>query len=868
MRQSGRREPTELFERASELDALTAMLKAVGDTGCGELALVYGEAGIGKTALVRRFSEDAGASARVLWGKCEQLFTPRPLGPLLDIAESVGGQLAATLDREGTPHDVASALVDVLLAGSTTIVVLEDMHLADEATLDVLRVLGSRASGLRALIVVTYRDDALDRWHPLRLVVAEVAGAAPVVRVKLPRLSADAVQRMAADQGVLGDEVFLRTSGNPFFVTEALAAGDEQIPESVRDAVLGRAARLGLGARRLLDSVAVAGPRGQLWLLRALAPGDIEFLEETIASGIVHADHSTVSFRHELARLAIENSVPAPRRQALHRQALELLSARQDSAADPSRLAHHAAAIGDAEVVLDFAPLAAVQASRVGAHRQAAVHYRSALRFAEYIPLDARAMLSTGCAHECFLVVQFQEALEAQREALSCYEQLGDSRQRGSALTFLAHLLWQTGSLPQALAAVESALTLLQAPDGERADACCEMARLQLAAENPAAALIWARRAQMIAAELDDGARRIGALQTVGWVEFFIGKPGGLERLVESLQMAERAGIDWLTVTACVIIVRTASRRRDWETAAQYIERGLERCSLGDYDVYRYYLLSWRSKVLLAAGRWSEAADVAHICLADPCPFARIHALVALGLVRARRGDPDAWVPLDEALALAAPRHELQWIAPVAVARAEAAWLEGRPEDAVAETECAVGDASGTWWSAGLAYWRWRAGLDEPIPDVGEESYRAEMAGEWANGSERWQAIDSPYEAALALLNADEEQPLRRAHEQLMALGAGPAAAMAVRRLRECGAHVARGPRTDTRQNPGGLTTRELDVIALLAEGLRNGEIAGRLTVSERTVDHHVSAILSKLDVQTRGEAGAEAVRLGLAVQS
>ena len=252
-------------------------------------------------------------------------------------------------------------------------------------------------------------------------------------------------------------------------------------------------------------------------------------------------------------------------------------------------------------------------------------------------------------------------------------------------------------------------------------------------------------------------------------------------------------------------------------------------------------------------------------CLADPCPFARIHALVALGLVRARRGDPDVWAPLDEALALAEPRRELQWIAPVAIARAEAAWLEGRATDAIAETELTGQPASaGTWWSAGLAYWRWRAGGDEPATEDGEEQYRLEMAGDWARASARWQADGCPYEAAFALLGGDQ-QALQQALGVMRELGAGPASKVFAARLREIGARgVPRGPRPSTRENPSGLTTRELEVLQLLADGQRNAQIAGQLVVSEKTVAHHVSAILRKLDVHTRGEASAEALRIGL----
>jgi DNA-binding CsgD family transcriptional regulator len=232
--------------------------------------------------------------------------------------------------------------------------------------------------------------------------------------------------------------------------------------------------------------------------------------------------------------------------------------------------------------------------------------------------------------------------------------------------------------------------------------------------------------------------------------------------------------------------------------------------------------------------------------------------------VRARRGDPGIWPLLDEALAHAEPRHEMQWIAPVAIARAEAAWLEGRHDAAIAETEAAYEAAAGTWYEAGLRYWRWRAGADEPLPTTGEQQYRLEMSGDPVAASEAWTAIGCPYEAAFALLDADEEG-LKRALAELQSMGAAPAAKIVAAKLRSRGARgVPRGPRPSTRENPAGLTARELEVLQLVADGLRNAEIAGRLVVSEKTVDHHVSAILRKLDVRTRGEASAEAARTGM----
>jgi len=861
------RENNGLLERTGELAALDRSLADAGE-GRGSLVLVSGEAGIGKTALVRAFCDAHRDGARALWGVCDPLFTPRPLGPLLDVAEVVGGEVAELVQAGAGPHDVTMALRRELGRRPPTIMVIDDAHWADEATLDVIRLLASRLEGVRAVVIVTYRDE-LDRWHPLRVVIGEIGAGQAITRVRLPPFSLQAVTSLAARHGASPAELYGKTRGNPFFVTEVLGAGDLGVPATVRDAVLARAARLSPAARELLEAVAIAPSQTELWLVDTLIQDAGGRLEECVAGGMLTVQSGSVSFRHELARQALEETIDEPRKVRLHRAVLAALAEPPAGAPDLARLAHHADVADDDQAVLRFAPAAAARASKLGAHREAASLYARALRAAATAPLSLRAKLSEGRAVECFLTTQFEAAAGAMRQALDCYIELGDQLRQGNALRWLSQLVFQDGVLAEAQQIALRAVAVLEplGPAWQLVTAYCQVAQLLIADEDPEGAAVWAARAVELAGRMGDDRAATDAHRTVGWVEFFAGEPGGLEKLEQCIDLYEAAGLEEDAAITRVVIARTAARLRLHDLAERHISAGLAYCEGIDFDVYRYYLLSWQAKLRLAAGRWDEAAQIAGICLGEPCPFARIHALVALGLVRARRGDPDPWTPLDEALQLAGPRRELQWIAPVAIARAEAAWLEGRNDAAAAATDAALefSVSKKSPYTTALVYWRWRAGLPAAVPVTRDDPYALEMAGQWTRAAESWAKTGCPYEAALALAGADDEPGLRRALTELQRLGARPAAGIVTQRLHERGVRgVPRGPHRTTQHNPASLTAREIEVLALIAQGLRNTDVAERLFLSPKTVDHHVSAILRKLDVRTRGEASAEAGRLGL----
>ena len=623
---------------------------------------------------------------------------------------------------------------------------LEDLHWADEATLDMLRLLGRRVSTVPALVLGTHRD--VGAADPLRVALGELPARA-VRRIPLNTLSPGAVAALAGPHGVDADALFARTAGNPFYVTEALAAGGA-LPDSVRDAVLARAARLGEQARRLLDAVAIAPPKAEMWLLEAIAREELGELEPCIAAGMLRAEGDAVAFRHEIARVAVEEAMTPDRRIALNRAALPALAARTY---DLARLAHHAEAAGDGTAVLRYAPAAGERAAALGAHREAAAQFARALRFGDRLPSEQRAGLLERRSFECYLTDQLDEAIAARRQALAVHHARFDRVLEGDAHRWLSRLAWFAGDSATATAEGERAVAVLEPlqPGPELAMAYSNMAQLRMLAGDLAGTRHWGDQAIALAERLLQTETLVHALNNVGTAELTAGLAEGAEKLERSLELALQGGYEEHVARAYTNLAATRIPRREYATADPFLEAGIEYCRARDIDAWVLYLSGWLARSRFEQGRWDEADELARFVIAHPGVSAtsKITALAVLGRLRARRGDPGVWEPLDEARELALATMEPQRVLPVAAARAEARLLAGQPELVREE----IGDAlaltpsHGEGWAAGeLCVLARRAGIELTPPMEPAEPYRLELAGEFEAAAEAWHALGCPYE--------------------------------------------------------------------------------------------------------------------------
>jgi DNA-binding CsgD family transcriptional regulator len=854
-----------LVERDRELVDLTHLVGQAA-TGRGCVVLVFGEAGIGKSRLVDAMRARMPANGRILVGHCDDLATPRTLGPFRDMVDSVSADLAAELEG-GVDRDrlLTALLSELQRRDRPTLLAVEDIHWADEATLDVLRYLARRIEQIPAVLMLTYRDDELPVGPSLPQLLAAAGGSDRCRRMPLSRLSAAAVRELAVGSILDPDQLYEVTAGNPFFVSELLASGSiGNVPATVVDSVQDRLRRLPAAGRAAVQQLAVIPSAIDRWLVDEIVPGGLALLAEAEEAGLLVVTPSRVAFRHELARRAVADSLSGIRRAQLHRAALTALIGHPGS--DVAHVVHHASAAGDREAILRFAPIAAQDAAVSGAHREAVTHYRAALEYAGIVSRAEHARLLEGYAVEAYVIGDGDEAVAAQSAAIELRRSLQDHLAMGQGLSWLARMQWWGGNRQAAERTAAEAIVVLGrlGPSRELARAYSHQSQLDVLAHKATEAQSGAERAVAMARATGDQATVAHALTTIGAARWQLGESGSTEILNEALRIALETGA---TEDACRTYVYLAWDLIDnfWAGDAEpYIAAGLELAERTEQFGWLDMLYIIRGTALAARGEWAEAAHAAGLAIGPRAHF-RCPALSVLGRIKTRTGDPEATAVLSSAVELSHRIGETLWIGYAAAAAAEDAWLRGDlraiPDLATAPYhEARRLRIRSSWPWPELAFWLTKAG--QPVEPLGTDSpYALLMAGRWQEAAERWDTAGYRYEHALALSESPDPADQLAALDILHDLGARPLARLVQRKLRLRGvSSIPRGPAVSTRSNPLGLTARQYEVLRLLAEGVSDAEIAERLVISVRTANNHVAAVLAKLGVHSRAEARKQAI--------
>jgi DNA-binding CsgD family transcriptional regulator/tetratricopeptide (TPR) repeat protein len=851
----------ELLERDAFLDTLEAYADEA-TAGSSRVVFVAGEAGVGKTTLLELFRQRR-PELRWLLGRCDGSFTPEPLAPLFDVAAQIGGPLATARDEGAERDRLFRLLLDELGTPTTaTVLVVEDAHWADESTLDLVRFLARRMRDCPTMLVVTFRDEGLDAQHQLRLTMGDLGGERSVRRMTVPPLSPAAVERLAGSTPYSPQELYALTGGNPFFVTEVLGAEASVLPVSARDAVLARVARLSSEARAVLDAAAVVGAAAA-HILDAIYPSSMG-LDECLSTGALVSEDDGIRFRHELARLAVADAVPTHRRRQVHARALTVL--RDSGSHDLAQLAHHAEGAGDSAAVFELAPQAGDRAAELGSHREAAQQYTRALRCAAARPAGDRAPLHDALATELFFIEKWQEAIAERRRAADLWREAGDLLRYGDSLRLLGRAMVRMLS-PGADGVVDESVAVLEAlPASRELAAAYAMKAGMLMYADPARCVELAQHARAVLDDLGihDAAIVSDALNTEACGLFTLGKDA-TEMLEEALAVAEAGGREeQISRAYSNLVVNTLNIHR-LDKGLGYAERARAYCEHREIDVYSNCIRGAHVCGMLQVGRWDEAVEISEEMLADPglSPYNQMGFAKVAAVVHARRGQPADHI-VERILAMISPVDDRpEYVGEVAEAMIEIAWLKGDLDEARRWLTTATSRPDmPVEFIGALALWMPRLGVPVSI-EVKDPVIARALDDPWQQVAAMWAEIGEPYQQALALYDSGDEAGMREAVTILDGFGAVATIAVVQAEMRRLGFKaIPRGSRAATRSDSLGLTTRQREVLDLVTQGLTNAEIGERLFLSERTVDHHVSAVLAKLGVETRREAARLATEL------
>jgi DNA-binding CsgD family transcriptional regulator/tetratricopeptide (TPR) repeat protein len=842
--------PSPPLEREVAIERIMDVITSAERRG-GSVVAIEGPAGIGKSTLLRYVLDEAGRSAVV--GICDDLTIPQTLGPFEDMARD-SKDFAAALDMG--IQVFRRFLVESLVGESAPVLAIEDLHWADQSTIDALAHVGRRIERATAPVIVTFRS-GLTQENPVTRLLGQIPSGR-LTRITLSELSRSAVNRLAEGSGRDADQLYELTGGNPFLVTELLAT-DDSLPDTITDSVAARIAALPESATEAAELLAVVPGEIDWEIMESLLGPDSTALADLELEDLATSRPNGVSFRHELLRRAVAEKLTVSRARELHRRVLDACLLHD---ASPSHIAHHAEGAGDVATLLRFSRLAAETAAEAGAHTEALRHVEIILDHLDDMGPRERADVWDLAAQEYWLNQRTQESYQASQTAASLWEESGDPIRQGSSLNHASRAEWILARPERAASLLDQAVAVLETapPSTELALAYIGKGQ-QLGLSSRIHEALSALNQAVELADTSGDPLVIGMAHSARepW-RMALGEEEE-SRADGDLALGifrDRHAHDELSVlygnriAGAINTLMLGHVDDDLRDAAAFAE-GIDSLNL------EIMLAGQTCRLHLHRAEWGTAAEDAEKVLRTvETGVRRCSAVTVMSLLKGRMGDPEALDHLEEAIRLAETSNDIQRLGPAGAAAAELTWLGMTNELSFLDRVWRLARRSGfVRWSSEIAVWLRRLGVEVTPPDAGPSPLRHELNGDHAEAAAVWKQLRFPYEACVSLTFSDDPHLMAEAARTMEDLGAAASRDRVRQMLRDRGISLGRGRSRSTRDNPAGLTRRQMEVLELLAQDLTNAEIADRLFISPKTVDHHVSAILTRMGVATRSQAAA-----------
>jgi DNA-binding CsgD family transcriptional regulator len=862
----------DLIERADVLSQLQMEFEKTS-SGEGHCVFINGEAGIGKTALVKAFCKQQQKGV-IYQGSCDALFTPRPLAPLYDIVWQIKRDLWPTSHTlEERSELFLKVFHELSLHKESVLIVFEDIHWADEATLDFIKFFIRRLPQLRCLFILTYREDDSHSGHSLKNVLG---GLSPdlFTRIQLNPLSRQAVYKLAEEKGYDPEPVFTISAGNPFYVTEILASYSPGVPENIKDSILSVYNQQEEGTKNAWQICSVI-PEGLEISRFATLKSSWEGMDHCFALKIIVVKNERVIFKHELYRRTIEASLSPFKRITLNKKILDLFLQTFDEK-DIERIVHYAKHANENKAVAQYAPIAARQAAAVGAHVEASKLFLTAIEYSEPDDTDRLLILYENYSYECYLINQIKEAIIYEGKALKLWQEKKEMEKAGNCMRFLSRLWWFDGNRAEAEKYGKQAIEVLESQPSSRAKAMAlsNMSQLKMLCDESGECIRWGMMAIEMAREINNDEILCHAYNNVGSCQWKIdfANETGKNLLMESLQLALKNSFHEHAARAYSNIISVGLVAKDYDLCLAFLQDAINYCEERDLDASKNYKLYMKSQILLETGNTKEAAAIVDNLLSNPDQLGTVKLgtwVIRLN-IQMRKGNDEMLPFILESKKLILKTQEHQRIIPLMIVLLQYEWLMG--VNVLSDADLALSMALAQRIdiiTLNSEFHFWLKKVRKMDLHLGKlyEPYQLLKEGKIHAAASFWEKKHCLYDQAMTLFEGDESDK-KMALVIFQGLDAPAICEKIKMEMRAEGIKkIPRGQRESTKTNPMNLTNRELDVLQLLQKGIQNKEIANSLFISAKTVDNHISNILFKLDVNSRAKAVNEAIRLKILKQ-